>query len=244
MLVLDTREETIVNRIILAAVVMFVVAGCVPDGQGADVQKLIQDTQILDQNQDKFRLIWWIPTEYWEESFRDVPSFTADQKQEFYRAVDDYIVFCVVDATMSPFGSVIPASRDQIADDLSLVIDQGAQQRPLTDARVSSDAKNLFAMMKPVMANMLGQFGQGMEFFCFKGTDSEGKALLDPKGKGALSVHLGKATYKWRLPLGSLLPPKYDPQTGEAFPGNYIYSPFTGQKLTSESLKNPDAGGR
>ena len=35
----------------------------------------------------------------------------------------------------------------------------------------------------------------------------------------------------WWIPLGSLLPPKYDSETGEKFPGNYNYNPFTGIRL-------------
>ena len=46
---------------------------------------------------------------------------------------------------------------------------------------------------------------------------------------------LGDATYRWRLPLGSLLPPRYDAKTGEKFSGNYLYSPFTGKELTTKA---------
>ena len=143
------------------------------------------------------------------------------------------MVVCVVDAKISPFGSVIPTPRDKILDKLALFIGQGESMKPLSDSEISGDAKNLFAMMKPIMANMFGQFGQGMEFICFNGVDSKGKKLLDPKQEGSFSLIFTDTTYKWRLPLGSLLPPKYDPQTGEEFPGNYNYNPFTGKKLVS-----------
>ena len=43
---------------------------------------------------------------------------------------------------------------------------------------------------------------------------------------------------RYRLPLGSLFPPAVDPKTGESFPGNYHFNPFTGDKLTPSA---PDA---
>jgi hypothetical protein len=223
------------KRIMLALAVIALTAGSTLFGQGIDLQKLVQETQRISQGQHALRLVWWIPTEYWQESFRNMPNVSEDKKQEFYKMVDDYIVVCVVDAKLSTFGSVIPTPRDQIISNLSLSVDQGEQMKPLEEKQLSGDAKILFAMMKPLMVNALGQFGQGMEFFCFKGVDPDGKKLIDPKGEGSLSMNLADSVFKWRLPLGSLLPLKYDPQTEEEFPGNYSYNPFTGNKLESRS---------
>jgi hypothetical protein len=207
--------------------------------QGVDLQQFIHETQQMRTGNNAFQLVWWIPTEYWKESFKNIPTLTEEQKNGIYKAVDHYIVLAVVDAKTTLLGSIIAASKDDIVYKLSLTIDQGPQMQPLLDSEVSSDANNLFAMMKPVIANMMGQFGQGMEFICFKGTDADGKKLLNPIKNGFLSVNLGDSTYKWRLPLGSLLPPKFDSKTGEKFPGNYAYNPFTGSNLTTVVTDKP-----
>jgi hypothetical protein len=227
------RKERSMKRAIVAAVLITFATGSLLWAGGVDMQKFVQETQKLDRGPNSFRFVWWIPTEYWKEIFRNNPNLTEDQKKTLIRAVEDYIVFSVIDGKTTQLGSVVPASRDEIVSKFSLAIGQGKQMKPLPDAEVSSDTKNLFAMMKPVIANMLGQFGQGMEFICFQGVDSKGKRLLDPVGNVSFSATLGASTFKWRLPLGSLLPPKYDSLTGEMFPGNYIYNPFTGSKLIS-----------
>ena len=87
-------------------------------------------------------------------------------------------------------------------------------------------------MMQPVMAQMLGQFGQGMQFYCFPGRDDQNQPPTRSQKARILHGHASSnKDYQWRLPLGSLLPNKFDPQSHEEFPGNYIYNPFTGAKL-------------
>ena len=222
------------KKIITAVVIITFLTGSHLCAEGVDLQKFIQETQKLNQGANSFQLVWWMPIEYWKESFRNVPNMTDEQKKTLYMAVDDYIVLSVIDAKITNLGSIIPSSRDEIISKLSLSISQEKLMKPLPDTDVSSDTRNLFAMMKPVLANMLGQFGQGMEFICFKGFNAKGERFLTPIGNISFSIKLGDEMFKWRLPLGSLLPPKYDPQTGEDFPGTYIYNPFTGSKLLTK----------
>jgi hypothetical protein len=58
-----------------------------------------------------------------------------------------------------------------------------------------------------------------------------GKRLADPNKPGALQFSVYDQDFKWRLPLASLLPRKFDPKSNEDFPGNFDYNPFTGDKL-------------
>ncbi len=219
------------KKIILAIAVIFLVSGSHVQAEDVNLQNLIQETQRMEQGPNAFRLVWWIPTEYWMAAFKNAPNMTDQQKQVFYRTVDEYNVLAVIDAKVSDLGSILPQPRNTIVSNLSLVIGDEKILKPLSDTQISSDAKNLFAMMKPAIANMLGQFGQGMEFICFTNAGSNGQRILDPKKNNRLSAKLGNSSFNWRLPLGSLMPGKYDKNTGETFPGNYIYNPFTGDKL-------------
>lgn len=200
-------------------------------GEEVDLQKLVQETQKNDRKDNTFRFIWWIPTEYWKESFKKSPNMTSIQKEEIYKTLDNYFVVCIIDAKINLFGGIVSLTREELIKELSLTLDSGEKFKPLSDMDVSSDAKTFFNLMKPVVANMLGQFGQGFEFFCFTGKNKEGKYIVDPKADKSFIINLGDSSFKWRLPLGSLLPSKYDPDTDEKFPGNYNYNPFTGKKL-------------
>jgi hypothetical protein len=78
---------------------------------------------------------------------------------------------------------------------------------------------------------MMGAMGQHLEILVFPSVDKAGHPIADPKSDGSLTVHLGNIALHYRLPLGSILPPSVDPKTGESFPGNYHFNPYTGDKL-------------
>jgi hypothetical protein len=94
-------------------------------------------------------------------------------------------------------------------------------------------------MMKPVLTNMLGPMGQATEFVVFSGRDPDGQPYANPRGNGFLTFYLAAKEFQFRLPLGALMPPQYDATTGEEFPGNYLYSPFTGKKLQPAAPGKP-----
>jgi hypothetical protein len=216
------------------ATAMAVVMGFATVGARADLQQMISETQRTEQTKGGFRLIWWIPTEYWRESFKNT-SMTPAQADAFCKPLQEYVIVAIADVQMGPLGGATPVSRDQIVSRLSLKIGGGDEVKPLDESQLSPDTKNFLDMMKPAMTNMLGRLGSGLEFICFPAKDASGAPLVDVRKEGMLELTYGDSVYKFRLPLGSLLSPKYDPQTGEKFPGNYVYSPYTGVKLVDSA---------
>lgn len=201
--------------------------------QEIDSIKLTQETQQLRQNKSQMDLVWWIPNEFWEASFKANPVITPEQQKEFIEVVDNYTIFCVLEGTIGTFGGITGTPKDELQSKMSLVV-SGTILIPLDSSELSPDAQNFLQMMKPMFAGMLGQMGQSMEFVVFKGKGEDGLKYLNPKSDGSFTLNLGKKEFKWRLPLASLLPPKFDTDTKEEFPGNYIYNPFTGKKLSTK----------
>ena len=115
----------LMKKIFLAVSIITLFAGTHVFARDVDLQQLVQETQRLNQTKNSFQFVWWIPTEYWEESFRNAPDLTDSQKETFYRAVDDYIVISVIDAKISDLGTIISSSRDEIRSHLSISIGQG-----------------------------------------------------------------------------------------------------------------------
>jgi len=56
----------------------------------------------------------------------------------------------------------------------------------------------------------------------------------DPGATGVLRVAVDEREFTFHLPLASLLPKKFDPKSGDEFPGNYSFNPFSGEPLVNE----------
>lgn len=81
------------------------------------------------------------------------------------------------------------------------------------------------------MAQMLGQFGEGMRVFLFDAKQLNEEAPLDLTAANDFALSWGETNLKWTLPFASMLPPKYCPIDGEQMKGNWNYCPVHGVKL-------------
>lgn len=201
-----------------------------PTQASIDMQQLTRETQISRQHDGQMNLVWWMPKEFWEASLANNPNVPQRQRDDTIKAVEDYLVFAIVDGTIGGFGSIATTSKEELLPKLTLTV--GDQKlEPIQDADLAPNTRGLFQIMKPTMANMLGPVGQGMQFIAFKGRDEQGNRLGDPFKPGGLTLKIGDKEFKFRLPVGALLPPKIDASSGEQFPGNYEFNPYTGKKL-------------
>jgi hypothetical protein len=203
--------------------------------RSADLQKVIQDTQRMAQEPSRVTLVWWIPTEFWDLALKNNPQATVEARAQFTKAMSDYLVFAVVSADMGPLGGMSPKDRAAIEANTTLLVG-GNVIAPLTKDTMSADALNFVTIMKPLMANMLGQVGQGMEFLVYP-NPPKGAEKISAVKPGSFSYTAFGHRYDWSLPIGSLLPPKIDEKTKQIFPGDYLFNPYTGEKLSKTPVQ-------
>lgn len=206
--------------------------------RGADFQRIVQDTQKLARTPSEITLVWWIPSEFWDVVMRDNPSVTEAARTQFIKSLDNYLVIVVVDADVGPMGGLSPKDRAAIESNTQLLVD-GVAVSPLALDEMSPDALNFVTMMKPVMENALGQLGKGMEFFVYP-NPPRGETRISALKPGRFSYTAFGNKFDWRLPVGSLLPNKVDKKTGEVFPGDYMFNPYTGDALSGGSIESGD----
>jgi hypothetical protein len=200
--------------------------------QAFDFQQFMAETQRLQRSAEGIALVWWIPTDFWSESFKQSSNLTPRQRDEFLVALEPYSVFAVLRVDVGALGVMKPHPRSQMLDTLDIKCN-GSSLTAVADTQLSPEMKNIMMIMKPMLANVLGQFGQGLEFVVFTNSKA-GKKIVDPRREDRLTGQFYGHLLNWRLPLGSLLAPKVDPATGEEFPGNYGFNPFTGAALATK----------
>jgi hypothetical protein len=197
----------------------------------ADINALVYEIKKTSESANEMTMVWWIPEEFWRVVFEQNPNTTPAQTKEFLGVLHPYMLIMVVDGNIGTFGGVTYKSETTIRDSIQIIDSQGARYQPLGDEKIDADIKNITTMMKPVFVNMLGPMGQNMHLFLFPPENKKGQTIADAKKEGAFSVKLGEREFKWRLPLGSLLPPKICPVDGEKLSGAWKFCPWHGTEL-------------
>lgn len=196
-----------------------------------DINALIQETQKRSDKPQEMTLVWWIPEEYWQATLSQSPDITASQIEEQIKVFRPYTIVTVVDGIAGIYGTVTYKSEADIRRNIRIVDNQGNIYLPLSDTDINADTRAVLAMMKPALANALGPIGQNMYFFVFPAQNKQGLGIADAKKEGEFSVKLGEIEFRWKLPLGSLLPLKICPTCQEKVSGSYKYCPWDGTKL-------------
>jgi hypothetical protein len=221
-------------------------SGAAPDaviGPGADAvdyTALTRDLTLTRNVDGRLTMTMWMPDEFWRASFQNSGRLTDQGIAQYIAVVHPYTLVAVLDAQRG-----ITAFRytdmDTIVNEITIEDAHGTTYGPLPQDSVAEDMKNLIKIFRPLLSNMMGAMGQHMEILVFPSVDRAGHPIADPKKEGSLTVHLGDMALRYRLPLGSVLPPSLDPKTGESFPGSYQFNPFTGGKLVQRP-PDPHAG--
>lgn len=196
-----------------------------------DLQALTTETQRVSQEVNTIRLVWWIPIDYWQVFADQNPSMTPDQTEELLQILNPYLLVVVVDGKTGPFGNVTYMSESDIRTNLQLLDSQDISYRSLPTEQIDANTQSFLSIIKPIFANLLGPLGQNMHFFLFPSKDNNGQLIANAKEEGGFSITLAEEVFKWRLPLGSLLPPKTCPVCGEQMSGAWKYCPWDGTKL-------------
>lgn len=225
----------VAKRLLLLLVALCLVAPMTVSAQTSiDLERLIAETQRMSEVPDRITLVWWIPEAYWQAAFDRDPTITRADADAFLEMMRPYHLFAVVDGTIGMLGNAKFTPPDEVGRTIRLETPNGRRFAPLMPDALDQGATIVMSLFKPIIASMIGPMGDNMFLAVFPAYDHEGEPLLDLLSKGSFTLTVADQQFRFNLPLVSILPPKYDPVTGEQFPGNYIYSPFTGNLLVAD----------
>lgn len=198
------------------------------------VNAIINETQKQGNRAGRVTIVWWMPTEFWRATGVAEATLTTAQVDEMVAAVQDVIVFAIIDGKLNTLGAGEFTAPEVLRKNISLSDAQGKPIALLPEEKQSVGTKNLLAVMRPVWANMLGEFGKNLSLFVFEGKNKDGSRRIDPTKPGSFVIRLSGEEFRWRLPLGSLLPSKTCPKCNENYAGNYAFCPFDATPLKEQ----------
>ena len=199
--------------------------------QKFDLHALTQELSRTKKVGDSVLLVFWFPQEFFKASVQDSARLTDDQKAQYAQALSPYTTIAVIDAKEGGFGTLTYKSEAEVRDEIRFFDSQGKAHEPLVEDDISGEARVILGAFKPIMTNMMGPMGKNLHLFFFPVKGDDGKALFDVKSKGAVTVKVGTDEFRWRLPLGSLLPPKICSKCQEKCNGAWDFCPWCGNHL-------------
>ncbi|WP_298503377.1 hypothetical protein [uncultured Maribacter sp.] len=194
--------------------------------EDVDMIVFIKEVQQWKKTGENMKLIWWIPTMYWEVALKGNPNVTEEAKQDIIRSVENYTIIAALDGKVGALGF----SYNEL-ESIKIITDKSMVYKPLNQEELPDETKNLLNILKPTLSNIIGQMGKNMEFYVFPGIDEKGSKILDPTSSSNFSVFYNGESFNWRLPLGSLVPKKKCPTDNELLSGSWKFCPWHGEKL-------------
>lgn len=208
-----------------------------PAANSVDEGALIRDLTLTRSMDGRLTIALWMPDEFWRIALQNSGRMTDKGIADYIAVMHPYSLLAVMDAQRG-ITAFHYTDTDALIKEAAIEDSHGNTYSPLALDSVAEDVRNLIQMMRPLLAKMMGAMGEHMEFLVFPNSDKLGHPVADPKGEGSLTLHIGDVAMRYRLPIGSVLPPALDPKTGESFPGSYHFNPYTGGKLVPRPPEN------
>jgi hypothetical protein len=216
------------RKLAVALILALVMDTC---ARATDVQQLIRETQRMSQESQQFTIVWWMPQAFWEASANNNAALSPEGRAQMLAVLDDYMIFAIARAKLT-LATVDARSKSEMLSNARLEIGDKIID-PIAPEKLTPAAQAILVALKPLLAGILGKFGQSVEIVVYPSKQGDQK-LIDPLRPGSFKYTLYDQTFTWRLPLASLLPPKVDPKTSEEFPGSYEFNPYTGDPLRTK----------
>jgi len=207
------------------------VQGMTAQDQKPDAAQLALDCMRISNAAGELNIVYWMPDEFWRISGASNPNVTQSQVDLVVKVIHPYFIVAVSSGKTGPFAAITYRTEAEVRDLVRLKDSKGNVYSPLPEDQLDPSVPGFLAMLKPALARMVGSAGQNMYFYAFPGSTKDGTRVCDPMKEGSCEVDVGTLQFKWRLPLGSLLPKQKCPTCGEMLSGAYKFCPYDGTKL-------------
>lgn len=188
------------------------------------------DREAIQRHQDDkhMAMAMWFSPQLIELSGKADPVGT----REIVRGLEGYTVFAIMDVKLDTADmTIVPGDREQMRASAHLRLGDDVPLSVLREQDVPTKVRVTVGIMKPILSSMLGKFGDAMEFVVFKDADEHGKSRMTAHAHVTATLDFDKESFAWTFPSVSQLPLRIDTATGDTFPGDFEFSPFTGHKL-------------
>jgi len=181
-----------------------------------NISDLTKDIQIVKKNKDNFKMVWWIPVEYWKVVMNGSRIVNAGDVDMFVDVLDQYVLVASMNSELTAYGSFKPKPTNIQLKDV-----KGNIYNELKTSEISDEYLEVISTLKPSMTQTLGELGKQLKFHVFEKRGKNGKLITPMSEYGEFSVLLNQKTkFNFKLPLASIVEEKVCPEDEEMLNGN------------------------
>ena len=196
-----------------------------------DLAALISQIQLQDPRADSLNSTMWMPEQFWQAVFSQEPNITQTEIERRLDVFRPYVLVAVTAGELGVFGAPKFDSEATVLSKTRLVDNEHTVYEPLIQSTLSPDMQSFISVFTPMLVQLLGPTGEALVFVVFPARNQDGVMIADATKEGSFQVNVGDSEFKWRLPLGAVLPPKVCPVDGDKMSGAWKYCPWHGVEL-------------
>ena len=194
-------------------------------------QQLAEEARKELTTDSSYTMVWMFPTEYWALSYGEKATMSEAEIQQVIDWLSPYTLALVADGSIAPLGNVVYNTKSELRKQVILLSGSGDDYRPLEDAEINEKTRSFLAVMKPVLAGMLGHEPKNIHLFLFPASGKNSKPIVASTQRGRFAMVVENREFVWRTPFAALMPPKRCPIDGEELNGGWEFCPWHGVEL-------------
>lgn len=202
-------------------------------------EALLGDSQKSAEPTDGLNLVWYIPTEFWDNALRQDKALTEKARTEMLEALDDYFMIGVVRADISSFGAFTFHDEQAVLKTMKIeFINTAGEAVTLSPAKnINANATLILQAIRPILTQAMGPMGQNFHVYVYEDKDKAGKRLISPYERGNLRVTMKPISKEqggvinFPMPFDSLYKSRICGKCQEHAHIRWNYCPLCGSKL-------------
>lgn len=187
-------------------------------------------SQTKTDGQD-FKMSMWMPLNYLDLSAKARPDYDPEVIKFLEELFDGYTLVMIYSGEIDTDNQMFVSESASTTRNKVYLEFQGKKYKPLTDSQLTDELSELTESIKPMINQMVGSLGPGMNLFFFDVRDDNNKSLIDPYKDNDFKIKIEKEIFHYNLPVPALFEDKKCEIENETYPSNYNYCPIHGNQL-------------
>ena len=196
----------------------------------ADTDEMTRDLMRLHSSPTQRDFVYWLPAAAMPTL---MPDSDAAELKMITGMLGGYELFMVARMRVDAQGHATPLDDGMANDHVRLRLADGRVLEPERDQDLPPVLLRIANAFRPLF-DKRGDFGRGLHAAVFRLDNASERPRIDAPQASTLTLLVDDVPVVWHLPLAGAGPAAVDRASGEKFPGNYFFNPYTGTPLKRE----------